>query len=52
MAPTYAGLLNLYTVGGSEVMKVANHEAFQKIIQESPSLTAASKSSGLPGSDT
>ena len=49
MAPTYAGLFNLYTVGGSEVMKVANHEAFQKIIQESPSLTAASRFFGAAG---
>jgi hypothetical protein len=43
MSSPYAGLFDLYSFGGSEVMRVGYHDAFSSLISETPNVTEAKR---------
>ena len=49
MAPAYAPLFGLYTIGGSEVMKVAHEEAFLDMLEKCTSVGEARRLLGAAG---
>lgn len=49
VAPAYAAVFGLYTIGGSEVMKVAYQDAFCEMIRKSSSFDGAARFLGAAG---
>ncbi|HUJ68919.1 MAG TPA: YfhO family protein [Syntrophorhabdales bacterium] len=49
VAPAYAAVFGLYTIGGSEVMKVAFQNAFCDLIRNLPSFDSAARFLGAAG---
>ena len=49
VAPAYAAVYGLYTIGGSEVMKVASQDAFCDLIRNSSSIDKAARFFGAAG---
>jgi len=49
VAPAYAPLFGLYSIEGSEVMKVAHEDVFRGLIKDSPSIEKAARLLGAAG---
>ena len=49
MSPAYASLFRLYTIKGSEVMRVNNHENFLSVMNSAPSISDAKRFFDMSG---